>query len=95
MAHPRLSDTAYVITLTRAHAGTTEVWAFGVRDPFPCVPVPLLPADDEVILDLPAAFAAIYDEAGYDLSIDYTQPPPPPHLAETEEQWMRALLHRP
>lgn len=90
--HPRLPSAAYLITLTRAHAQVTEVWPLSVRDPLPLIPVPLLPPDEDVVLDLPAALTAIYEEAAYDLSIDYSQPPPPPDLAEAEQQWMRTLL---
>ncbi len=32
----------------------------------------------------------IYDEAAYDLSINYTQPPPPPEFSEADIQWMQA-----
>jgi hypothetical protein len=35
--------------------------------------------------------AAIYDEAGYDLSIDYGQPPPP-DFSLGDQNWMRTLL---
>ena len=95
IAHPRLPATAYLIALTRAHAGMTQVWAFDVRDALPCVPVPLLPDDGDAVLDLPTALAAIYEEAGYDLSIDYTQAPPPPDFTGADKQWMRALLQQP
>jgi Protein of unknown function (DUF4058) len=37
------------------------------------------------------ALAEIYDEAGYDLSIDYTQAPPPPALTVADHSW---LAHR-
>ena len=73
----------------------TQVWAFDVRDALPCVPVPLLPDDGDAVLDLPTALAAIYEEAGYDLSIDYTQAPPPPDFTGADKQWMRALLQQP
>jgi hypothetical protein len=38
--------------------------------------------------------ADIYDEAAYDLSLDYSQPPPPPALSEADGQWMRTLLNQ-
>jgi hypothetical protein len=36
----------------------------------------------------------IYDEAGYDLSIDYTQLPPPPLLSEPDQQKLKSYLER-
>jgi len=52
----------------------------------------LRPPDAEVCLDLPLALTSIYDEAAYDLSIDYSQSPPPPLFSEADTQWMQALL---
>ena len=56
------------------------------------VPVPLRDPDPDVALDLSSTFYAIYDEAGYDLSLDYAEPPPPPPLAPREEAWVSDLL---
>ena len=50
----------------------------------PVVPVPLAAPDPDVPLDLQGALAAIYDEAAYELSLDYDQPPPPPELSADE-----------
>jgi hypothetical protein len=94
-AHPRLPDVPYVVALTRAHTATTDVWPLSFQDALPAVPIPLNPPDEDIVLDLSVALAAIYDEAGYDLSIDYRQPPPPPELSETEVTWVRELLSSP
>ncbi|MBM3223646.1 MAG: DUF4058 family protein [Candidatus Tectomicrobia bacterium] len=91
LMHPRLPHSHYLITLLRQRARCIEVWPWSVQEPFPYIPVPLLPPDEDVILNLPAAFTAVYDEAAYDLSLDYTQPPPPPPFAEDEQQWMRGV----
>jgi hypothetical protein len=50
------------------------------------IPLPLLPPDTDVVLDLPAALTAIYEEAAYDLSIDYSQSPPPPEFSAADQQ---------
>jgi hypothetical protein len=94
VAHPRIPTVPYLITLTRAHAALTDIWALRLQERLPTIPVPLLPPDDDVLLDLAAAFEAIYDEAAYELSIDYRQPPPPPALSETDVQWVASLLAR-
>ena len=31
-----------------------------------------------------------YERAAYDLSIDYTENPPPPALTEEEDRWLRS-----
>ncbi|MDY7078539.1 MAG: DUF4058 family protein [Chloroflexota bacterium] len=71
-----LPQSDYFVFLTRAERhDLVETWPISVRDPLPAVPLPLLPGDDDVVLDLGHALRAIYDEARYDLSIDYSQPP--------------------
>jgi len=61
-----------------------------VRDPLPVVPVPLLPGDKDVPLDLGQALRTIYDEARYDLSIDYDRPPVP-SLAQEDAEWAQTV----
>ena len=92
IAHPRLPEAAYLLTLTRAHVNATEVWPLSVRETLPLLPVPLLPPDADVVLDLPEALTAIYEEAAYDLAIDYSQPPPPPEFSAEDQQWIHTLL---
>lgn len=90
--HPGLPETPYVVTLTRAQTGKIEVWPIRLQDALPTVPVPLRSPDPDVPLELGAALATIYDEAAYDLSIDYSAPPPPPELSEKDAAWMRSIL---
>lgn len=42
-----------------------EVWPIGLRDPLPAIPVPLLPPDADVSLDLQGLLHVVYDEAAY------------------------------
>lgn len=80
----------YYVFLTRApHREEVAVWPIQLRDRLPTVPVPLRPPDADVPLDLAAAMAAIYDEARYDLSIDYRRPPDPP-LSDADAEWAEA-----
>jgi hypothetical protein len=71
-----------------------DVWRLGLQDPLLLIPVPLHSPDSDVPLELPQVVADTYDEAAYDLSIDYSQPPPPPGLSEADAQWMRTLLNQ-
>lgn len=91
-AHAYIPTAPYAIALTRAYARTMMVWPIRLRDQLPSVLVPLIPPDDDVLLDIGVALKDIYDEAAYELSIDYSQPPPPPDLCADDSQWMRQLL---
>ncbi|WP_299492693.1 DUF4058 family protein [Acaryochloris sp. IP29b_bin.137] len=89
-AHPQLPDVAYAIALTRTHAGVMDVWPLQLSEHSPILPVPLKSPDLDVSLDLPSAIAPLYDEAGYDLSINCTEAPPPA-LSESEQESVGGL----
>jgi hypothetical protein len=58
------------------------------------VPIPLLPGEEEPILDLQKLLNYVYERGRYHLAIDYTQPVQPP-LSATDAQWVEALLKEP
>jgi hypothetical protein len=79
---------AYCVLLNRARKRNwTEVWAFGLDERLPTVPVPLLRGDDDVPLDLQQAFEKVYDAGGFDLAVDY-QEPPDVELSAGELEWL-------
>jgi hypothetical protein len=90
-AQPRLPTVPYCIALTRAQAKQMELWPLELATPLPVVPVPLKPEDEDIPLDLQHALTQIYDEAAYDLSLNYS-PPPPPALAKEEAAWMQTQV---
>lgn len=90
--HPRIPDVSYLITLTRAASGVIELWPLKLQDTLPIIPIPLKEADADAVLDLQNALNAIYDEAGYDLSIDYYQIPPSPAFSQADKDWIEARL---
>lgn len=88
-----LPDTPYLAMVSRAHARPEcEVWPIQLQDPLPVLPVPLLSPDPDVPLDLGTALRATYQDARYDLRVDYSQPPPPPALSDEEIAWLEAQL---
>lgn len=95
IAHPTLPEAPYLVALTRAYTGKTVIWPLRLHDPWPTVPVPLRPPDDDVTLNLGEVFTQVYDEAAYDLSINYQQPPPLPALSDEDNAWVRQLLNQP
>ena len=83
----------YVYLSRRQRRPLTQVWPMQLRNPLPAVPIPLLPPDTDVPLDLQAAVQACFDLVGYERLLDYTGPPPPPDLSETDTAWVDNLLH--
>jgi hypothetical protein len=84
----------YYIYLSRLQRRPlTEVWTLPLRQPLPTVPVPLLPPDPDVPLDMQAAVQACFDLVGYERLLDYTGPPPPPDLTEADAAWVDEVLH--
>ena len=85
-------DWRYIISASRPQRRTSlEVYAIPLRDRLPRCKIPLLPEDDDAILDLPAVFSRCYDMGDYDLLLDYSKPPPV-SLSKAENEWMEALL---
>lgn len=85
-----LPPAPYFVFLSRAEKRpVTDVWPIALSDPLPIVPVPLLPDDGDALLDLQAAFTAMYDLLGYDRAVDYTKPPELP-LPEAMDAWVKA-----
>lgn len=89
--HHRIPNVAYLVTLIRANSGVIDVWTIELQDQLPIIPIPLRDPDADS-LDLAFALNAIYDEAAYDLSIDYGKSPPPPQLNMSDAKWVEDLL---
>ncbi|MEM7555916.1 MAG: DUF4058 family protein [Cyanobacteria bacterium P01_A01_bin.84] len=90
--HPNIPSVPYLVTVTRAGSGLVDIWPIKLEDNLPIIPLPLRQPDADVALSLSDAFNDIYDEAAYDLSIDYSQTPPPPKFSLYEKQWIKGLL---
>lgn len=87
---PQQSDYRILISRFRTRP-QAAAYPFSIRDPIPDIPVPLRPGDPEPTLPLNKLLHALYDRAGYDLVIDYGQPPSPP-LNEADVAWVSRLF---
>ena len=92
IVHASLPHAPYLIALTRAHTGKTDVWSMQLQAVWPNLPVPLRLPDDDVILNLGDVFRDVYDEAAYDLSVNYQQAAPPPAFSDEDKAWVQTLL---
>ena len=83
----------YYIYLSRwQRRPLTQVWPLPLRAPLPAVPVPLLPPDPDVPLDMQAAVQACFDLVGYERLLDYTNPPPLPEFTVEDAVWIDEIL---
>ena len=82
----------YRIIVSRARdRPQAAVYLFTIRDSIPDIPIPLQPGDAEPLVALNRLVHDVYDRAGYDLTLDYQQPPPPPQIRAQDVQWMQQL----
>jgi hypothetical protein len=86
----------YLVLVNRAWRRNGElayqVFARGLREWLPCIPVPLKQGEPEVPLDLQFVVNRAYDGGPYRRGlVDYTQPPRPP-LPEPDASWTAQWL---
>jgi len=83
----------YRIVISRSqHRPSADIYLFGVRDQIPDFPIPIRDGEPEPVLPLNKMVHELYDLGGYDLVIDYQQPPVPP-LSKENAQWAAQLLN--
>jgi hypothetical protein len=82
----------YLVLVSRAaEYPAAGIWPFGVRDPFPTVPVPLGRETAELALDLSVPFREAFHDGHYGRLVKYARPPVP-SLREPDATWARELL---
>ena len=91
LPEPLLRDPYCVIVSRATSRPRCEVWPFGLPDPLPVLPVPLLEGDQNVPLDLNRALATVYDLFGYDLDVDYNRWPEVP-LDPDQSHWAQRMI---
>lgn len=89
--HALIGISDYCVNLVKGE-GETQVWSFNVTDVLPVLPIPLLPEDEAIPLDLGKALRLVYQRSYYRDSIDYTQTPPPPSFSEEVSNWIASQL---
>jgi hypothetical protein len=67
-----------------------DVFAWTVRDRLPTIPIPLLPPDPDVLVDLAPPFASVYERGRYARLIKYHAPLDLP-LAPEDRAWAEEL----
>jgi len=96
----RTIESDYCILVSRgAERPRARLFAFNVRQPIPNFHIPLLPGDEEPLLDLGRVLHDLYDRARFDLRLNYEKAAVPPiKVADAEwaqEQIAQAKKHPP
>jgi hypothetical protein len=87
-----IPETDYRILICRSNRRPlAQLYAFSVRQEIPSFLLPLQSGDTEPVVDLQSLFAQVYEQAGFDMAIDYTHEPVPA-LQEEDRVWAEALL---
>lgn len=68
-----------------------DLFAFNLPDAIPTFALPLLPGDEEPIVDLKALLETIYDQGSYDLRLNYGEIPAPA-LSPGDRAWVAGVL---
>lgn len=68
-----------------------KLYAFSVRQPIPIFSVPLKPGETQPEVNLQELLEEIYEQARFDLAIDYLLEPVPP-LKLKEREWANVIL---
>jgi hypothetical protein len=88
---PELPPCAYYALVSRVQDWPIlGMWPIGLRDRLPVVPVPLVPPDPDVSLDLQELLHRVYDAAGYAKYI-YSETPEP-RLSEEDATWAQQFV---
>ena len=87
-----IPKTDYRILVARGNRRPlAEVFGFNLQQQIPQFLLPLKSEDNEPLVDLQNLLAQVYEQAGFDLAIDYSIEPVPP-LNSEEKIWADTLL---
>jgi hypothetical protein len=87
-----LPEQPYHILVSRAdELPQSRVWSFGLSNPIPAVPLPLLAADEHVPLPLQEAYQVIFQARGFRRRLDYQELPTGP-LNKAQRQYIQSRL---
>jgi hypothetical protein len=87
-----LPSVPYFVFLSRANRRPrVQVWPIPLEQPLPTVPVPLLPGDSDVMLNLQEAFQEIYEHYAYEDAANHTGAPVVP-VSPEQMTWLEERM---
>lgn len=87
-----VQKTDYRILISRGdRRPIAQLYPFNLQESIPVFQLPLKAGDMEPLVDLNTILDGVYERAGFDLRVDYTQPPQPA-LSQEDATWADVLL---
>lgn len=88
----KIPESHYRLLVARKNSRPlAQLYPFSLRSSIPKFSLPLKLGDTEPVVDLQQLLGEIYEQASFDLAIDYTQQPIPP-LKEEDKIWLQEIL---
>lgn len=84
----------YILVARGGRWHRCEVWPFNLRDRVPSAPIPLLPPDPDVVIDLQPLIHQVYADGRYERTIDYAQPLRP-GVPGVVAEWIKQIVSAP
>ncbi|MEZ6131770.1 MAG: DUF4058 family protein [Planctomycetaceae bacterium] len=83
----------YLVSLSRTEdRPVIDCWPVGLFERLPVVPVPLLPGDDDVLLDLQQILHDVHDDSGYVRRLNYAADVPTPALSTEQYSKLQSFV---
>jgi Protein of unknown function (DUF4058) len=86
-----LSSDYRILIFRPRRSREVHLYGFSYKMEIPQIPIPLLPQEPEPSLELNGLLHALYERAGYDLTIDYRKPPAP-RLRKADQAWAASII---
>jgi Protein of unknown function (DUF4058) len=93
MVNPWPDSPYYLLVCRKEAAPRCAVYPVYFTEPLPTIPIPLIPPDPDIPLDIQPMLATIYARSRYDHDIDYRGPLDPP-LGRSEAAWLEERLSK-
>jgi hypothetical protein len=79
---------------TLGNRSNPTLYRSGLRDAIPVFLLPLRSEDEAIAVDLGRLLKEVYDQACFDLQVDYGQPVPEPMLPAEDAAWVKEVVQQ-
>jgi hypothetical protein len=83
-----------ILVSTSGNRSNPTLYRSGLRDAIPVFLLPLRSEDEAIAVDLGQLLKEVYDQACFDLQVDYGQPVPEPMLSEADAAWVKEVVQQ-